>query len=151
MCSNNASDSSAFAPGYLFLEGLLWWSGCPLVKTPCSQCRGPGLIPDRGTRSHMPQFKILHAAARRSSMPQLRQHSQINKEKIFWTSLVAQLVTNLPASAGRCKRCRFDPWVTKIPWRRKWQPPLVFLPGESNGQRNLAGYSPWVHKMLGTI
>ena len=40
----------------------------------------------------------------------------------------------------RCKRRQFDPWVGKIPWRRKWQPTPVFLPGESHGQRNLAGY-----------
>ena len=33
------------------------------------------------------------------------------------------------------KRGGFDPWVGKIPWRRKWQPPPVFLPGESCGQR----------------
>ena len=31
-----------------------------------------------------------------------------------------------------------------VPWRRKWQPIPVFLPGESHGQRILAGYSPWV-------
>ena len=35
-----------------------------------------------------------------------------------------------------------DPWVGKIPWRRAWQPTLVVLPGESNGQRSLEGYSP---------
>ena len=34
----------------------------------------------------------------------------------------------------------------KIPWRRAWQPTLVFLPGESHGQRSLAGYSPWGRK-----
>ena len=39
------------------------------------------------------------------------------------------------------KRRRFDPWVGKIPWRRAWQPTLVFLPGESHGQRSLVGYS----------
>ena len=39
-------------------------------------------------------------------------------------------------------RLRFDPWVGKIPWRRKWQPAPVFLPRESHGQRSLAGYSP---------
>ena len=33
----------------------------------------------------------------------------------------------------------FDPWMGKIPWRRKWQPTPVFLPGESHGQRNLVG------------
>ena len=42
----------------------------------------------------------------------------------------------------RHKRCRFDPWVRKIPWRRAWQPTPVFLPGESYGQRSLGVYSP---------
>ena len=37
---------------------------------------------------------------------------------------------------------RFDPQVRKIPWRRKWQPTLVFLPRKSQGQRSLVGYSP---------
>ena len=40
----------------------------------------------------------------------------------------------------RWKRCRFSPWVGKIPWRRKWQPTPVFLPGKSHGQRSLVGY-----------
>ena len=40
----------------------------------------------------------------------------------------------------------FDPWVGKIPWRRAWKPTPVFLPGESHGQRSLAGYSPWDRK-----
>ena len=44
------------------------------------------------------------------------------------------------------RRCRFDPWVRKIPWRRKWQPTPVFLPGKFYGQRSLAGYSPWGHR-----
>ena len=35
------------------------------------------------------------------------------------------------------------PGFGKIPWRREWQPTPVFLPGESHGQRNLAGYNPW--------
>ena len=34
----------------------------------------------------------------------------------------------------------------KIPCRRAWQPTPVFLPGESHGQRNLVGYSPWGRK-----
>ena len=36
-----------------------------------------------------------------------------------------------------------DSWVGKIPWRKGWQPTPVFLLGESHGQRNLEGYSPW--------
>ena len=41
----------------------------------------------------------------------------------------------------QCRRWKFNPWVTKIPWRREWQPTPVFLPGESHGQRILVGYS----------
>ena len=42
-----------------------------------------------------------------------------------------------------CKRCRFYPWVRKIPWRKKQQPTSVFLLGKSHGQRSLVGCSPW--------
>ena len=47
------------------------------------------------------------------------------------------------------RRYRFDPWVRKIPWRRKWQPPLVFLPLKCCGQRSLVNYSPWGRKSVG--
>ena len=43
-------------------------------------------------------------------------------------------------------RCRFDTWVRKIAWRRKWQPTPVFLPGKSHGQQSLMGYIPWGNK-----
>ena len=49
-------------------------------------------------------------------------------------------------SACQCRRHKrrgFNPWVGKIPWRRKWQPAPVPLPGKSHGRRSLAGYSPW--------
>ena len=49
-------------------------------------------------------------------------------------------------STCQCRRCEFDPWVRKIPWRRRWQPTPVFLPGESHGQRSLVCYSLWDHK-----
>ena len=48
----------------------------------------------------------------------------------------------------RCRRQGFHPWVTEIPWRRKWQPTPVFLPGESHGRRSVVGYSPWGRKQL---
>ena len=50
-----------------------------------------------------------------------------------WASLAAQTVKNLL----RCRRPKFDSWVGKIPWRRKWQSTLVFLPEKSHGQRSL--------------
>ena len=40
----------------------------------------------------------------------------------------------------------FDPWVGKIPWRRKWQSTPGLWPGKSHGQRSLVGYSPWGRK-----
>ena len=48
----------------------------------------------------------------------------------------------------KCRRQWFDPWLGKIPWRRKWQPTSVFLPKESHAQRGLLGYSPWSRKEL---
>ena len=50
--------------------------------------------------------------------------------------------------ACQCRRHKYDPWVRKNPWRRAWQSTLVFLPGESHGQRSLAGYSPGGRKEL---
>ena len=49
-------------------------------------------------------------------------------------------------SVCQCKRYwrhGFDCWIGKFPWRRKWQPTLVFLSGKSHGQRSLVGYSLW--------
>ena len=56
------------------------------------------------------------------------------------------MVKNPPASTGGVKRPGFGPWVGKLPWRRKRQPTPAFLPGESHGQRSLAGHSPWGRK-----
>ena len=49
------------------------------------------------------------------------------------------MVKNPPANAGDVD---LIPGVGKIPWRRKWQPTPVFLPGKSHGQRSLVGYGP---------
>ena len=52
-----------------------------------------------------------------------------------------ELIGKEPACQCRIyKRCRFDPWVRKVPWRRKWQPAPVCLSGKSHGQRSLVGY-----------
>ena len=47
-------------------------------------------------------------------------------------------------STCQCRTCGFIPWIRKIPWRRKWLPNPVFLPGESHGQSNQ--FSPWDRK-----
>ena len=48
----------------------------------------------------------------------------------------------------QCRRCGFNPWVREIPWRRKWQPTPVILPGRSHAQRILVGYSLWGRKII---
>ena len=44
-------------------------------------------------------------------------------------------------SICQCRRCGFDPWITKIPGRGKWQSNPVLLPGKFHGQRSLVGQS----------
>ena len=66
--------------------------------------------------------------------------------------LISMAMVGLPwwlndkESICHCRRCGFDPQIEKIPWRRKWQPTAVFLPGKSHGQRSLVGYSRRVAK-----
>ena len=52
-------------------------------------------------------------------------------------------------SVYQCRRHGFDPWVGKMPWKRKWQPILIFLPGKSHGQKSLVGYSPQGFRRVG--
>ena len=52
------------------------------------------------------------------------------------------VVKNLSANTGDIGDTGLIPELGRIPWRRKWQPTLVFLPEKSHGQRSLAGYSP---------
>ena len=75
---------------------------------------------------------------------------QVGKEEVK-LSLFAWLTRWLSSKepACQCRRHEFNPWVGKMPWRRKWQPTPVFLPGKSHGQRSLAGYNPWGHKRVG--
>ena len=59
------------------------------------------------------------------------------------------MLKNLPANAEGVRDIGLIPgliYSRKIPWSRKWQPTLIFLPGKCHGQRSLVGYSPWCHK-----
>ena len=71
--------------------------------------------------------------------------------RCFWFKRRSTLLTSMPKiqlpwwlsgeeSPRQCRRPRFDPWVRKIPWRRKWQPTPLFLSVESDGWRSLVGY-----------
>ena len=59
---------------------------------------------------------------------------------------MALVVKNPPADAGDVRDLGSIPGSGRFPWRRKWLPTPVFLPGESHEQRNPVGYSPWGHK-----
>ena len=63
----------------------------------------------------------------------------------IWTSLWL----SGKKSAWQCRRHGFDPWVEKIPWRRKWQPTVVSLTEKFRGQRSPVGYSPWGRRRAG--
>ena len=63
----------------------------------------------------------------------------------MWGFPGGSAVKNSPASAGDNG---FDPWVRKIPWRRKWQPAPAFLPEKFHGQRGLIGYSLWGYDLM---
>ena len=91
-------------------------------KTACNAGE-PGLIPGLGS----------------SLEKEMATYSSIFPQKIPWTEepgSLQQLPRQLSGkeSACQCRRPRLDPWVGKIPWRRKWQPTLVFLPGKSHGR-----------------
>ena len=84
----------------------------------------------------------------------------IQQRQVFWTYFFTWNegeklgVANGKESVCQCRRCkrpRFDPWVGKIPWSRKWQPTVIFLPGKFHRQRSLVGYSPWGRKELDTM
>ena len=75
----------------------------------------------------------------RMSQTWLSNWTELSTKHSIGASLVAQTVKNLPAML----ETQVDPWVRKIPWRRKWQPIPVFLLGEFHEQKSLAGYSPW--------
>ena len=66
----------------------------------------------------------------------------------YWSLWASQLASGKESTCQFSihKRHTFDPWVRKIPWRRKWQTAPVFLPGKFHGQRRLVGYSPWGHE-----
>ena len=68
--------------------------------------------------------------------------TQQQQQVIRRASQVALVGKEPTSQCRRYKRCEFNPWVRKIPWKRAWQPTPVFLPGESHGERSLVGYSP---------
>ena len=76
---------------------------------------------------------------------------EIVEDRKAWNAAVYG-VTSFPGGsdgkASTCGRPGFNPWVGKIPWRRKWQPTAVLLPGKFHGLRSLVGCIHGVTKEL---
>ena len=90
---------------------------------------------------NFPQFVVIHT---------VKGFSIVNEAEVdvFSTYICKGFPGGISGKEPACqhrrhKRRGFSPWVGKIPWRGKWQPTPVFLPGKSHGQRSLVGYSPW--------
>ena len=101
-----------------------YWSG--LSSPP------PGDLPNQGSYQGLPHCRrILYQLSHQRSL-YIYLSIYLLYIYIVWDSQVTQWVE----SAYHCRSCwrhRFSPWVGKIPWRRKWQPTTVFLPGKSRG------------------
>ena len=87
---------------------------------------------NEGLRRASPQHTFAHPFSQTEFLPV---HEPI--PQVTWFQRPFLLIMHLSDFARWVtiwKRCRFDPWVQKIPWRRAWQPTPVFLPRESHGQ-----------------
>ena len=105
-----------------------YWNGLP--------CPPPEDLPDPGIEPESFMSPALGGRFFTNNATQETTHTFI----YLYTGLLLWLSGK--ESACQCRRHRFNPWIRRTPWRRKWQPTLVFLPGKSHGQRCLVGYSP---------
>ena len=145
LCSNKPSDGS---------QGSAAWEKW---RTPSSEAQWKGL--GRGTSVCQSQGLDCFCGMtvlRGQGVGKLQPIQQIYSTASFGRThhlrmplLVSVVETGFPGGArgaepsSQCLRHGFDPWVGKIPWRRRRQPAPVFLPGEPHGWRSLVGYSPW--------
>ena len=133
--------SSAFLHSFLPLSAV--WP-CPLLSWALLQ----GSLEDDRDKS---EGRLLHLwrglpGARRGTTLPPEALCPSHPEPIFAKMQTSQaLLAQQERICLQYRRPGFDPWVWKIPWRRKWQPTPVILPGKSQGQRSLEGYSPWGH------
>ena len=135
-------------------SGLLSCFGCGCV---CKECpSSPSPMAYRRAASLRPLERLSAGLARSQhyqplgppTLCQLSPALQWGRNplgSLHWRPTMFQVPQPGLAQERASIRPEFNPWVGKIPWRKKWQPSPVFLPGESHGQRNLAGYRPWGH------
>ena len=99
-------------------------------------------FPTQGSNPHL--LRLLHLQADSlPTEPSGKPHIYVHVCIYVYTNVYIHLY-NGHANGGDVRDVG-DSWARNIPWRRAWQPTPVFLPGESHGQRSLAGYSQWGH------
>ena len=131
-------------------------SGSPVVKPLCSTAESTRLV--SGWGSNIPHA-MWHSTPRPKDTsaltPQptlLLMRNWILSQYLHTEGLLRWLSGKEPAcQCRRHKRCGFNSWVRKIPWRRKWQPTPVCSPGKFHGQKSLGSYSPWGCKESDTM
>ena len=130
----------------------------------------PGKPVNKALLLKIPYFRILYAAAAKSlqlcltlcdpidgSPPGSPVPGILQARTLEWVAIMGRCIYSMywyDGASGKESTCqcsrrkggRFDPWVRKIHWSKKWQPTAVFLPGNFCGQRSLVGYSSWGHK-----
>ena len=132
------------------LSDPLWPHGLQHARPPCPSPT-PGVYSDS-----CPLSRWCHPTTSSSVVPfSSSLHLLISKPVVYLAPLLFPGAQNYLLSPGgtsgkepacQCRRRGFHPWVRKILWRRKWQPILVFLPGESHGQRSLVAIVHGVSK-----
>ena len=96
----------------------------------------------------IPRSKILILRSKRNLQPDLSIHL-IKKCNFYCVKILIYGCLSGKQPSYQCRRRRFNPWVRKIPWKRKQQPTSVFLPGKSHGQRTLMATVDGITKELG--
>ena len=132
------------------LSVSLRWASLQLRESACLLRKKNGLLGDNiwSLLAFCQRAALFRAAGFAVSELRHSVYVQIHKLGVIITWLPWRLSGK--ESSCHCRRHGFEPWVWKIPWRRKWQPTPVFLPGKSHWQRSLVGYSPWGCKSLDT-
>ena len=127
-----------------------WW-GPKFTWMPSQSSQGsfhhnqkPGYSPPRVTIGFNYKVKVRNEQTlpKHSTIGQTNKSQKKKKELLMYSGKEPTCHEKPACQCRRLKRHRFSLWVGKIPWRRKWHPSPVFLPGETHGQRNLVGYGP---------
>ena len=122
----------AYCQGYE--TGSMRWKNIPAQILICKTSREVSEQKTLGTQGplslNVPQWHIDYFELKLLREDPMQESSQVT------------LVVKNPCQCRRHKRCWFNPWIRKIPWRRAQQPIPIFLPGESHQQRSVVAYSP---------